>query len=155
EVVCGFADRFEELAAACDGVVLIAPETSGVLTKLARRVERCRGRLLSPSGEFCAWASDKSQVAETMQGARVPMPRGILLQPGNTIPGDFPFPAVVKPNDGCGSQGVRLLRDSTGFRSAAEGVPYRLEEFVAGTAASVAILCGPNGAFPLPACSQR
>jgi len=171
------AKRFDELVATCDAVLLIAPETDGLLTTLARRIERLGGRLLSPSADFCAWASDKSQVAETLQSAGVPMPVGLRLQANDRWPQDFPLPAVLKPNDGCGSQGIVLLPSGKGARRADEDrfevathlhistshTPalsqrereFRLERYVSGMAASVAMLGGPRGVFPLPACSQR
>ena len=52
--------RFDAEVRRADGVLLIAPETDGILTRLARRVEELGGRLLSPSSEFCAWACGRT-----------------------------------------------------------------------------------------------
>lgn len=144
---------------AYDAALVIAPEMGGVLTEVVRQIER-RGRirLLSPSSTFCSWASDKSRVAETLSGAGVSMPRGLLLQSSQAVPHDFPLPAVLKPNDGCGSQGIFVIRpgcnDEHSATAGLEG-PRRVEEYVPGLAVSVAVLRGPAGVFPLPACWQR
>lgn len=141
--------QFDAEVCQADGVLLIAPETDGILTRLARRVEELGGRLLSPPSEFCAWATDKSAVAATMIAAGAPLPEGVRLQPSDPWPQDFPAPAVLKPNDGCGSQGVRRLDDLSRDARPQEvdlrdATVWRLERFVPGEAASVLVLWGPT-----------
>jgi len=80
------------------------------------------------------------------------VPAGVALGPGQALPADFSYPAVLKPRLGAGSDQVRLLPDC---RSAALSTPSRLERFCPGVAASVAMLCGPAGLFPLVPCRQR
>jgi predicted ATP-grasp superfamily ATP-dependent carboligase len=67
----------------------------------------------------------------------------------------FSFPAVLKPIDGCGSQDIRRIERGDEVSWESIDRPLRLEEFVPGLAASVAVLCGPAGLYPLPACEQR
>ena len=40
------------------------------------------------------------------------MPRGIALEPGELPPRDFGYPAVLKPRDAAGSDGVRLIEST-------------------------------------------
>ena len=65
---------------------------------------------------------------------------------------------MIKPIDGCGSQGLQLLKNESDFSekhfSPIQG-PCRIEEFIPGLAASVSVLCGPAGNIALPACEQR
>lgn len=136
--------RFDAEVRRADGVLLIAPETDGILTRLARRVEELGGRLLSPSSAFCAWAADKSAVAATMLAAGAPMPEGVRLGPSDAWPRSFSTPAVLKPNDGCGSQGVRRLDDLARDARSGTATVWRLERFVPGEAASVLVLLGPT-----------
>jgi predicted ATP-grasp superfamily ATP-dependent carboligase len=141
-----------------DWTLLIAPESDGALARRCRLVEAAGGRLLSPSQEVVELAGDKQRTAERLARCGVPVPRGDLLA---NVANDVRFPAVVKPVDGCGSQGVRLLRsaaDLAALSAVASGSGLneaRIEEFVPGLAASVAVQCGTGGHFPLPACEQR
>jgi hypothetical protein len=77
------------------------------------------------------------------------------------LPDGFLYPVVLKPRHGAGSQGVRRIDSVEGFswdelgRDKLPDDDWLIEQFVPGTAASVAVLCGPRGRFPLPAWRQR
>lgn len=148
-------ELFVRLAGESDWTFVIAPETGRVLWERARWVEAVGGRLLSPGSVVIEVAGDKQATAERLFGAGVPVPRGLLLAAdASTMISEIRFPAIVKPADGCGSQGVRLVRGSEEIRSVEAAVGLRVEEFVPGVAASVAVLCGPRGNLALPACEQ-
>ena len=122
-------EEFAELTAAADATILIAPE-------------------------FIRIAANKQQACENLKTAGVPTPLGRVLQPEEPLPADFSSPAVLKPIDGAGSQDTYLL-SSQYDTPAAYAWPRRIEQFVPGTAASVALLCGPAGSVPLLPCKQR
>lgn len=82
------------------------------------------------------------------------MPKGILLQSEDRLPADFTYPAVLKPFDGAGSQDMCLVAGSYDTPPP-YAWPRRLERFVPGQPASVALLCGPTGRVPLAPCKQR
>jgi predicted ATP-grasp superfamily ATP-dependent carboligase len=147
-------DEISRLAAVADGTILIAPEFDGILLRAARRVESAEGRLISPSPEFIRIAASKQRTCEVLSAAGVPVPDGRELQPEEPLPATFPYPAVLKPVDGAGSQDIYMV---SGPRDAppAYAWPRRLERYVPGLAASVAMICGPAGRLALPACSQR
>jgi predicted ATP-grasp superfamily ATP-dependent carboligase len=144
----------ERLSAAADATILIAPEFDSILLKAARSVEASGGRLASPSPTFIKIAADKQRTSELLAKAGVPVPPGMVLEPEDALPGDFQYPAVVKPIDGAGSQDTYLV---TGPRDAppAYAWPRRLERYMPGLPASVSALCGSNGRFFLPPCKQR
>jgi len=143
-------------ASQADWTLLIAPETGRALLNRCRLVESVGGRLLSPSSAIVAIASDKQATAEFLATRRFPVPRGIAINATQAaIPDDFPFPAVLKPVDGCASQGLRLVPSAQDIPRLLGAQRLRLEEYVPGLAASVAILCGPKERYPLPACEQR
>jgi predicted ATP-grasp superfamily ATP-dependent carboligase len=146
-------DEISRLAAVADGTILIAPEFDGILLRAARRVESAEGRLISPSPEFIRIAASKQRTCEVLSAAGVPVPDGRELQPEEPLPATFPYPAVLKPVDGAGSQDIYMV---SGPRDAppAYAWPRRLERYVPGLAASVAMICGPAGRLALPACSQ-
>ena len=143
------------LAREADWTLLIAPECNRTLLDRCRAVEAAGGRLLSPNSAFIAWASDKHRCAQRLIEAGVSAPIGIQLRPGEPLPHDFCYPAVVKPCDGAGSQGVQWVANADAAYDASElGTHARLERWYPGLAASVAVLCGPRQMLPLPACRQ-
>lgn len=146
----------QQLAREADWTLLIAPEFEELLSQRCRLVEAAGGRLLSPDSAFVALAADKQRCCARLRQAGIPVPQGRLLAPHEPLPADFPFPAVLKPNDGAGSRGIQLLtRPTEPFDASDLGPAARLEEFQPGLAASVAVLCGPHRPVPLPACRQR
>ena len=149
---------FTEQAATADCTLLIAPEFDDHLLWRCRLVEQAGGRLLGADARLIELTADKQATAEHLYRAGVAVPLGRALSPGQKLPADFGFPAVLKPRFGAGSQNVRLVSSGEPHESRSpSGIPgpARLERFVRGTAASVAFLCGPGGYVALPPCRQR
>lgn len=155
EVRCADDERqaIDGICALADWTILIAPEFDGILHARCRAVEKAGGRLLSPASKLVALASDKQATAEHLARHSVRVPHGVALEAGEELPGDFAYPAVLKPRDGAGSQGICLIQSSAADGSRADW-PARLEEFCPGVAASVAVLCGPGLVVPLAPCRQ-
>jgi tyramine---L-glutamate ligase len=147
-------EEFERIAAAATATIVIAPEFDGILLKSARQVVASGGRLISPNPTFIRVAADKHETCRRLAAAGVRVPHGVVLEPDQKLPADFLYPAVLKPVDGAGSQDTQLV---VGPHD--EPRPYawprRLETYVPGLAASVALFCGPNGRVPLSPCKQR
>jgi len=126
------------------------------LLERCKRVEAAGGRLLSLGPECVEIAADKQRTGELLGRQGVPAARGALVEwPPCELPNGLSYPVVVKPVDGCGSQGVRLVRSAKELWEQRSTVTLRAEEYVRGLAASVAVLCGPAGNHALPACQQR
>lgn len=143
-----------ELSARADWSVIIAPEFDGHLLAHVRLVEHSRGRLLGPSSSIVGLASDKHLTAQHLAARGLATPTGIALCAHEALPRDFSYPAVLKPRDGAGSQGIRRIEtlEPTPPPSPAG---WRLEKFCPGMPASVAILGGPRGFVPLAPCRQH
>jgi tyramine---L-glutamate ligase len=148
------SEELERQASAADASVLIAPEFDRILLNAARRATMGGGRLLSPSLGFIQMAADKHRTCERLTVAGVPTPEGVLLDSDEPLPAKFKYPAVLKPVDGAGSQDIYVVT-SPYDSIPAYAWPRRLEQFMTGMAASVAVLCGPSGRVPLAACRQR
>ncbi len=144
---------FRHLAAQSDWTVVIAPEFDGILLDRCRSVEDAGGRLLGPRPHLVELASDKHATAEHLRAAGLPVPSGVAREQGEPLPRDFTFPAVLKPRNGAGSQGVRFVRSADDVADA----PWRarLEKFCPGQAASLAVLGGPAGIVVLEPCRQH
>lgn len=145
-------DLFVDLAKSSDATLIVAPEFEGILLSLAKRVEINGLNLLSPDSSFIEIASDKQTTCERLHQAEVPTPRGRVVVKGERIPHDFSSPYVVKPIDGCGSQGVLFFdKEST----VPNGYPvYRFEEYHAGQPASAIVLCSEETLVTFPPCTQ-
>ena len=147
EVLSGPPEDFGKLAAKADWSFVIAPETDGVLLKLAEEVERVGGRLLGPSPDAIALTTDKYALFQHWKRRGVRTPETVL------VPESPPsWPCVVKLRDGAGSEGMRLVRTEeeyqvfSGFRVA--------QPFRPGTPASIAFMIGPHDTIALPATFQ-
>jgi tyramine---L-glutamate ligase len=146
-------------AGRASATIVIAPEFDGHLLSLVRSLELAGTKLLSPGGEFVALTSDKHLTAERLAAAGVPVPRGVLLASLTELDPSsppLPYPAVLKPCDGAGSLGVRVVRQADELPSSipATTSAWRWEEYLAGRPASVAVLCGARP-LPCPACYQQ
>ncbi|TWT96088.1 carbamoyl phosphate synthase-like protein [Botrimarina colliarenosi] len=144
-----------EAASQTDGVLVIAPETDGVLLRTVLRLEANRVPLLSPGSAFVAVAADKEQTGAALMAAGVAVPQAVRIESDTPLPTDFPYPAVLKPIDGAGSQDTHVVAHASD-QPPAYAWPRRLERYTPGVAASVAVI-GVAGAepLPLPPCRQR
>ncbi len=147
-------DTFHRLAAQADWTLVIAPESAGVLLERSQWVISAGGRLLSPGPAAIALAGDKDATCRHLRGAGIATPSGCVLTSASTLPRDVGFPAVIKPLNGCGSQGMRRIENHAELCDLALDEPQRLEQFVPGLPASASVLCGPSFLVPLPACEQ-
>jgi predicted ATP-grasp superfamily ATP-dependent carboligase len=101
------------------------------------------------------WASDKQLTAERLARNGVAVPTGKALEQGAPLPSTFSYPAVLKPRDGAGSIGVRVIADMGQAAQQSIERASRLEEFCVGQPCSVSLICGNQQATPLPAFTQR
>jgi predicted ATP-grasp superfamily ATP-dependent carboligase len=148
-------EEFDRLAAAAEWSMIVAPEFDGILRDALRRAREAGGRLLNADDEFVIVASDKQRTADRLAAAGVATPEAVLIEPEEVkLPQEFPYPAVLKPLDGAGSQHTYLV---TGPHDELPAYPWsrRLERYCPGRSASVAALCGPAGRRMLPPCWQR
>ena len=100
---------FDTAVTDADAVWLIAPETDGVLERLARRVRALNRPLLSSAPEAIAIATSKWRTFRTLDAVGVPtVPTFRPTDAPRSSPGEW----VAKPDDGCGCEGV--LRFDTG-----------------------------------------
>ncbi|HTU24088.1 MAG TPA: ATP-grasp domain-containing protein [Pirellulales bacterium] len=147
---------FQAAAREADFTLIIAPEFDGLLATRHRWAEAAGARVLGGDRAAVELAADKHRTAAHLARSGLPVPVGRLLDTGDPLPADFPYPAVLKPVAGAGSLGIRWI-DEPGRLPVlpAAGGRWRLERFCAGMAASVVLLCGPAGIEALPACRQR
>ena len=162
EVICARAGDHEEvylsLLKRCDAVLVIAPETDGILSRLAEQAETEGIPLLGCSAAAVATAGNKAVCSRLFDLANLPAPiaRTATFSTAAAVAAQIGCPLVIKPIDGVGCEGVcrmnclsdlpeilALIRQSTAQEQ------ILLQSLVSGTHASVSLLVAENGCLPL------
>ncbi len=91
---------FCRLAGRADWSVVIAPELGGALLERCRLLCSAGGRLLASSETDLILSGDKHLACLHLAVRGLPVPRGITVDRGQLLPGDFAYPAVLKRRDG-------------------------------------------------------
>ena len=142
-------DALVAASAAADAVLIVAPESDGILTMRVAAVRAAGATVLAPSGAFIEIASDKQAAINALAAAGVPVPAGRALSGGERWPEAFIRPAIRKARDGTGGDGFVVVQQGAAPPPPAQQ-PTRIEACVAGMAVGVSCLCGPRGVYPLP-----
>lgn len=125
-----------ELARAADAVWPVAPETGGVLARLARALGETGARVLAPTPQAVDIATSKLETARRLAAAGVPH---IPTFPLAHAPG-WPGPCVTKPDDGAGCEDTRLWPAGTPLPAPRPDSRLVAQPFVEGTPASLTVL---------------
>ena len=139
-----------------DAVWPIAPETGGVLERLSRLVLEQGRQLIGSSPEAIGITASKYRCAEFLGQAGLPVVPTQALREG--------FPKsdsgwVVKPDNGAGCTETFCFDDARALRAFAAGASnhhgYVIQPYVAGTPASLCVLCRDGRAVLLSCNEQR
>ncbi|WP_157605557.1 ATP-grasp domain-containing protein [Schlesneria paludicola] len=154
---------FEELLSVVDAVLVIAPETDGILASRCRRVVEAGVSSWNCSPAAIGLCGDKLRLAVHLQSRGLPTIPTALADWDRGFPKDSP-PLVLKPRDGAGSNLTFLVKSTQDWHSAAER--YRQanladralrQPFVSGSALSTVAILGLDGQWRtcLPIGTQR
>lgn len=142
-------DAWRRCIAACDVAWPIAPETGGALARLTRLIEAPGAALIGPDSGTVAVAASKRATAQLLLASGVPaIPTYAAGEARRRIRG----PAVSKPDDGAGCVDTFCWPDAAAIPEAAGTV---VQPFVAGTPASLSVLCWDGVATVLAANRQH
>ena len=132
-------------AAETQFILLIAPESNGCLEQLAGLLTEWEGRFVSPGMDFIRITANKWLCHERLSQRNVACPETKLLATKDDTAAltDSFFPCVVKPIDGAGSEGVRMVESRSGLIDLE--IPILAQQFVRGTAVSVAVIVESTG----------
>ena len=138
----------EECARQADCILVIAPESDGCLLSIVSWLTLWHQKLISPNQEFVRMASDKGLTKQRLHKHGVPVPAGSYLTHGNLSEfNSLSLPWVIKPVDGCGSEGIHFVCDPT-YAPGKLKTPVLVESFVCGTPVSISVVA-KNGTFQL------
>ena len=140
-------NAFRRSLRGADATLVVAPETGGILTRLLRVAIEKRVTLLGPGPRAARLAGDKLATLRLLRRAGVPAPRCARL-PMPSVAGlrGRRRPFVLKPRDGCGAEGVSIVRAAGDIDAAlqrARAATRRdllVEDHLPGTPASVSVL---------------
>jgi len=143
------AISFQKLAAECDATYIIAPELDDLLAQRVQSVHDAGGHSLNAAPEAIHVCSDKWETFRRFTAANIStVPTARFVQ--NEHP--FPYPVVIKPRFGAGSQDTFLVRNDTELHAAAARFPADtptteaiVQPFIAGRSLSVAANFRPEG----------
>jgi predicted ATP-grasp superfamily ATP-dependent carboligase len=134
------------LAREADFTVLIAPETTGILARLTRCVQETGTRLLGSSAEAIELASDKAALASHLSARGIETPPCHVISPGDGLPGEATYPAVIKPIDGAGTIDTFFVECRESLPESARGMPRAiLQPYVMGKPMSASFLVDAGG----------
>jgi len=150
---------FKHLAGQADAALVIAPEFDDLLWQRCSWLEKESVPSLGASSEAVRLTGDKWRLGQHWQQEGIQTPACLSF---DALAGEMhPFPFVLKPRHGAGSQATFLLRDKADLQrsldqahSEGAGGDFLLQPFVPGRPASAAFLLGPNGCLSLPAAWQ-
>ncbi len=138
----------------CDAVLVIAPETGGILADRVAAARATGTDVIAPGPRFIALAADKQATILALAAAGLPVPAGRTLAAGEQWPSAFRRPAVAKRLDGVGCDGLIWIGVDDPWPPPA-GVPLRIEAAADGLPVGVACLTGGGRITPLPPMRQQ
>lgn len=144
---------FEELSAAADFSLIIAPESDGILEGWIANLESRGCETFNSSLTATRLCADKLTMSKTLEVAGVKTPVTRLLQ-GSAMTDMARFPMVVKPRRGAGSEWTFVCRDPGDVQSIPQWVDWIVQPYVEGIAASCSVIVHGDRVTPLIAGMQ-
>jgi predicted ATP-grasp superfamily ATP-dependent carboligase len=150
---------FGHVLSQCDAVLIIAPETAGILAKLTALAESQGKTVLGSSSPALAITCNKARTLSLLAEKGLPVPRSAVFKPpaGShkaEILEAFSYPLVLKPAFGAGGIGVRRVETEEQLDKALAQWPSTAEaclvqEYIRGRALSVSLFILNGRALPL------
>ncbi len=166
---------FRQLVRVSDVVWAVAPETGRQLERRrwlfdesmrdvgASPCER-QTRFIGPTLSACQLTADKLALSEFLEASGIPTPLTKTFDLEQLHEATWPFPIVIKPHDGAGSQHTHWARSKVELHNIvgelwkiASGQKFVQQPFIAGQALSVALLIAEDGSIceTLPVVEQH
>lgn len=144
---------FSSLVKRCDAVLIVAPETHGILAGLTAQAEAEGVAVLGSSSAAVQETGDKWRCYRLFTKAGLPTPRTIRTRADQApmLAAKIGYPLVIKPVDGVGSEGVCRVDAPSELAgvlpmvcAAAGADDLLIQAFVSGVHASVSLMVAGN-----------
>ena len=134
-----------ELAPKADAILIIAPESGGLLEDREQIIRKAGGRSLGSTPEAVKLAANKFRTAAWLSERNIPTVPGILIAADGKWPDQRPSEAVLKPVDGAGSTETYYLDPESNWPLLMPpSSPMILQPYCKGTPASLAVIMTPG-----------
>jgi predicted ATP-grasp superfamily ATP-dependent carboligase len=149
---------FSRLLDSCDAVLILAPETGGVLSGLTALAEAHEVPVLGSSSLSAETAGDKTACGRLFRQAGLPTPPTCTasVNLASAAAAELGYPLVIKPTDGAGSEGVCRVNEPSELPGALNALrrvtaddPILLQSLVEGVHASVSLLVAGSRSLAL------
>lgn len=158
----------QTLAAKADQIVLIAPESAGILTDCVQWLKELRSKLVCGPESLIGICADKNACQKMLASRGVAVAAGVALPHPELVDAKDHFmakgkalqgPLVIKPADGAGGEHVLLCGDADQLNAAwktieQSGGDWRMERYIEGRPISVSIVRSAAEVVLLPATEQ-
>ncbi|OYX67881.1 MAG: hypothetical protein B7Y95_21945 [Rhizobiales bacterium 32-66-11] len=131
----------------------VAPETDGLLERLVALARTGAARVIASEAPALRIAGRKSLTAQHLAAAGIPHIPTYALE---AMPEALAAPLITKPDDGAGATQTQIWRSREALRAAQlPSAGLIVQPYVAGVAASLTVLCRPDGVTLLTANLQE
>jgi tyramine---L-glutamate ligase len=145
-----------DVARQADYTVLIAPETMGLLARLATGLESAGARSLGCSARSMELTGNKARLADWLKARGIATPSCRTVVPALRLPPDASYPAVLKPVDGAGSVDTYWVAHAADIPFTALAMPVALlQPFHAGIPMSASFLVAEDRVWLIGIGRQR
>jgi len=133
------------LAADVDQILIIAPESDGILTNCYQKLDAFSGKWFGGPVDWIVLASDKNRMQDYLES------KGIAVPPSEIKSG---IRWVAKPAWGAGGDDVQVFSDENRRTEFQDRENWRVEQYVPGKPASVSIINRGGEQYFLPPTGQ-
>lgn len=141
---------FEQLSAAADFSVIIAPESDGILEGWIANLESRNCATFNSSLAATRLCADKLTMAGVMEKAGIKTPPTRVLE-NSSLALMIRFPVVVKPRRGAGSEWTFVCRDQADIAAMPHWEDWIVQPLIPGVAASCSVIAHEGKVTPLVA----
>jgi predicted ATP-grasp superfamily ATP-dependent carboligase len=152
----------QEASESSDAAYIIAPETNGILKALVEKVQENDIQSLNSTPKAIARVSDKTLLQQDAKRIGLPTPRTLVFSSHDDqeniiqeVRERIGFPAVFKPVDGVGCEGLSLITSKNQAAQAISRIAnqansrFIAQELVQGLPSSVTVISNGTNATPI------
>jgi predicted ATP-grasp superfamily ATP-dependent carboligase len=155
-------NTIQEAAESSDATYIIAPETNGILKMLVEKMQENDNPSLNSTPKAIARVSDKTRLQQHAKRIELPTPKTLTFSTDDNkentmqeVMDRIGFPAVFKPVDGVGCEGLSLVTSKNQVAAAIARTVnlansrFMVQELIQGLPASVTVISNGTNAAPI------